>query len=201
MALYAKLLKLQEATRALAQDKTGGNSQYNYISGNKLLNHIRPLMDKLGLLLLPEVTDIETERMDYAVRTGSKTEALTRVRMRFTWVDVETGETLAQDWGATGMNGFDKGFGSALTYGERYYLLKMLHIQTDADDVDAIIRDEEAVPAFEDIAREVGRARTFKELKGYYDAYIGVYGDRLKELLATRKQEIKEMRDSYGSGK
>ena len=35
-----------------------------------------------------------------------------------------------------GMNGFEKGLGSALTYAERYFLLKYFHIATDEDDID-----------------------------------------------------------------
>ena len=61
------------------------------------------------------------------------------------WIDSEDGETISQEWASTGCNGLDKGFGSALTYGERYYLLKLFHIQTDTDDVDAIakVRDKD----------------------------------------------------------
>jgi hypothetical protein len=42
------------------------------------------------------------------------------------------------------MNAFDKGYGSALTYGERYYLLKTFHIATDRDDVDAVSTTRDA---------------------------------------------------------
>jgi hypothetical protein len=61
--------------------------------------------------------------------------------MRFTWIDTETGEKDENLFGANGMNDFDKGVGSAMTYGERYFLLKYFHIPTDADDVDAVNRD------------------------------------------------------------
>ena len=56
--------------------------------------------------------------------------------MRFTWVCVDTGETDVNLFGANGQNGFDKGVGSALTYAERYFLLKYFHIATDEDDID-----------------------------------------------------------------
>ena len=48
----------------------------------------------------------------------------------------------SQEFAANGMNAFDKGLGSALTYAERYFLLKTLHIATDEDDVDALVKDE-----------------------------------------------------------
>jgi len=39
-------------------------------------------------------------------------------------------------FGANGLNEFEKGLGSALTYAERYFLLKFFHINTDEDDID-----------------------------------------------------------------
>jgi len=56
--------------------------------------------------------------------------------MRFTWVDCETGDKDENLFGANGQNDWDKGVGSALTYGERYFLLKYFHIATDEDDID-----------------------------------------------------------------
>ena len=44
------------------------------------------------------------------------------------------------------MNAWDKGLGSALTYAERYYLMKTFHIATDEDDVDALVKEEAIKP-------------------------------------------------------
>ena len=56
--------------------------------------------------------------------------------MRFTWIDCETGEKDENLFGANGQNEWEKGLGSALTYAERYFLLKYFHIATDEDDID-----------------------------------------------------------------
>jgi len=56
--------------------------------------------------------------------------------MKFTWIDTETGDFDENLFGANGQNDWDKGVGSALTYGERYFLLKFFHIATDEDDID-----------------------------------------------------------------
>ena len=56
--------------------------------------------------------------------------------MKFTWVDSETGETDVNMFGANGQNDWEKGLGSALTYAERYFILKYFHIATDEDDID-----------------------------------------------------------------
>lgn len=145
--LLPKLAALQSSVRGLGKD-TKGNS-YEYVSGRKVLDAVRPRMDELGLLLVQEVVDIRNERVDYSVgsdtKVRQKSEMFTSASMLFTWIDAETGETLPVRFAANGCNGWDKGLGSALTYGERYFLLKFFHIATDEDDVDAR-QGEDAAP-------------------------------------------------------
>ena len=136
MNLYQKLVEIQKTVRGLGKDANA--SSYQYVSGSKVLDFIRPKMDELGVLLVQQVDDIQNERIDYAVKSGNKSELLSRVMMTFTWIDAESGETLPVKFGANGMNNWDKGLGSALTYAERYFLLKFFHIATDEDDVDAL---------------------------------------------------------------
>lgn len=150
MGIYQKLLTIQSKVRGLKKDEEAGQgaSGYKYVSGSKVLDVIRPLMDKEGLLLIPQVDSIENERIDYQTRNGGKSELLSKLMMTFTWVDVESGENLPVKFGANGMNNWDKGLGSALTYAERYFLLKFFHISTDEDDVDALPPrgNEEPIP-------------------------------------------------------
>lgn len=151
-----KLFQIQTEIKGLEKNTEAYN--YKYVSGDKILREIRPRMDALHLILLPEVLDITNipvqydtakDVKDYATKTTKTVvvhnyEVLTTLKMKFTWVDTEDGDTLECLWAANGCNKFDKGFGSALTYGERYYLLKLFHIATDADDVDYVSIDRDA---------------------------------------------------------
>lgn len=134
MSIYKKLLKIQQQVSGLGKDKDAYG--YRYVTGDKVLSHIKPIMNENGVILKQEVISIENTRQDYETKRGAKSEILSKVMMRFTWVDVETGEKDENLFGANGMNDFDKGVGSALTYGERYFLLKYFHIATDEDDID-----------------------------------------------------------------
>jgi hypothetical protein len=135
MKLYQKLLTIQQKINGLGKDKSALN--YKYVTGDKVLGEIKPLMNELGLLLKQEVISIENTRQDYATKSNpNKSEINSKVMMRFTWVDCETGEKDENLFGANGQNDWDKGVGSALTYGERYFLLKYFHIATDEDDID-----------------------------------------------------------------
>ena len=142
--IYQKLLKIQKEIKGLSKDKKSHN--YEYVTGNKLLSFIKPLMDKNGLILKQEVLSIDNARQDYKTKYGEKSEILSKVMMKFTWVDCETGEKDENLFGANGQNDWEKGLGSALTYAERYFLLKFFHIATDEDDIDNPNRKPEAKP-------------------------------------------------------
>jgi hypothetical protein len=134
MKIYEKLLTIQKRINGLGKDKSTYN--YKYVTGDKLLGEIKPMMNDLGLLLKQEILSIENSRQDYETSKGSKSEILSKVMMKFTWIDVESGEKDENLFGANGQNDWEKGLGSALTYGERYFLLKYFHIATDEDDID-----------------------------------------------------------------
>lgn len=149
MGVYKKLLVIQQKVNGLGKDKKANS--YSYVTGDKVLSEIKPLMNELGLLLKQEIIEIENTKIDYKTGIGtqyekSKSEILSRVMMRFTWVDTETGETDVNLFGANGQNDWDKGVGSALTYAERYFLLKYFHIATDQDDIDNLNREDTKVP-------------------------------------------------------
>jgi hypothetical protein len=132
--IYQKLIEIQKEVKGLSKDKQSHNFQY--VTGNKLLSFIKPLMDKQNLILKQEVLSIDNERMDYKTKYGEKSEILSKVMMKFTWIDCDTGEKDENLFGANGQNDWEKGLGSALTYAERYFILKYFHIATDEDDVE-----------------------------------------------------------------
>ena len=134
MSIYKKLHTIQSKINGFGKDSKSFG--YSYVSGSKVLSHIKPLMNELGLILKQEVISIENERQDYSTKNGNKSEILSKVMMKFTWIDSETGEKDENSFGANVQNEQKKGLGSALTYAERYFLLKYFHIATDEDDID-----------------------------------------------------------------
>ena len=188
--IYKKLLALQQAVVGLTKDKKGNS--YDYVSGDKILGIVRPAMDKLGLILIPEVVDSNFIREDYATKNGQKSEMFCSVRMRFTWVDADSGESLPCEWASSGMNAWDKGLGSALTYGERYFLLKFFHIATDRDDVDAPKSAEEEMNLAQIIA-QINSFTTQEQMTWAWNTYAYYHKDReFKAAFAKRQKEISD---------
>jgi hypothetical protein len=204
--LYKKLLIIQQKVVGLGKDKK--SNTYSYVTGDKVLGEIKPLMNSLGLLLKQEVTDIENTRMDYKTGIGTtyekpKSEILSKVMMRFTWIDTETGETDINLFGANGQNDWEKGLGSALTYAERYFLLKYFHIETDEDDIDNDSRKktepiatvkQETTASNNYTASEISNAeimlKTATNLKDLETKYLSLTVEMRKYTLKT-KDELK----------
>jgi hypothetical protein len=54
------------------------------------------------------------------------------------WVDTESGESYTIPWYGQGVDlAGEKGVGKALTYAEKYFILKQFNIPTDKDDPDS----------------------------------------------------------------
>jgi hypothetical protein len=172
--LYQKLLEIQKEVIGLGKDGTGNS--YKYVTGTKVLSAIKPLMNKYGLLLKTEVLSIENTRQDYATRNNpNKSEILSKLMMRFTWIDVESGEKDENLFGANGQNDWDKGTGSAITYASRYFMLKFFHIATDEDDIDNPERkaQEEAEKNMKQTALDLVKASKMDEAaKNQWTAWI-----------------------------
>lgn len=182
MSIYKKLLKIQQTIKGLGKNEKGNN--YNYVSGSKILSEIKPLMNDLGLLLKQEIISIENERQDYKLRSGTeKSEILTKVLMKFTWVDTETGEKDENLFGANGQNDWEKGLGSALTYAERYFLLKYFHIPTDCDDIDNAYRDGK-------IENEIDSCETLEALESLYRGLSANDRKRYAKITTAKKEEL-----------
>ena len=138
MSLYKKLLEVQKKVIGLGKDKKSFG--YDYVTGSKVLEHIKPILNEHGILLKQEVMSVEKERINYKAKSGEKSEMLYSVYQKFTWIDTDTGEKDENTFFSSGMNDWEKGLGSALTYAERYFLLKYFHIATDEDDIDNTAR-------------------------------------------------------------
>jgi hypothetical protein len=132
-------------------------------------------MNSLGILLKQEVLSIENTRQDYTTKNGTRSEIHSKVMLRFTWIDTDSNEREECLFGANGQNDWERGVPSAMTLGERYFLLKFFHIATDEDDIDNPERKaaEEAERSVKQTALDLVKNSNLPEdLKKQWNAYI-----------------------------
>jgi len=91
-------------------------------------------MDERGVLLIPEII---SGLIHEKSQIGGKMH-VTELKMKMTWVDAENPqETIPCEWYAQGTDQHEKGVGKALTYAEKFFILKFFNIATDQDDPDS----------------------------------------------------------------
>lgn len=131
--IYQKLIEVRKSCPYLKKDNKG--FQFNYVSSSQALGTLRDEMDAQGLLLVPSVTSaVKSEK---TTKKGD-IEILTELNMKFIWINAENPvEFIECPFYAQGIDSGEKGVGKALTYAEKYFLLKFFNIATDLDDPDS----------------------------------------------------------------
>lgn len=135
MGIYDKFLQIQKSVDVIVKDGENKNDKYDYVSGSRVLSIIRPMMNDMGLLLIPRI--VRTNIIEGATRSGTA-RFVVELTLEMLWVDTESGEQLTIPSYANGsdLGSAERAVGKALTYNEKYHLLKLFHIPTDKDDPD-----------------------------------------------------------------
>ena len=137
--LHQKLLEVQKQVTGLQKNekmrgKTAASS-YEYVSSSQVLQSVRTAMDEQGLLLAVAIT---SSGLHLSAAYDGK-QHLTELDLEMTWINADDPEDMAvYPWYGQGIDSGEKGVGKALTYAEKYFLLKFFHIATDKDDPDSV---------------------------------------------------------------
>ena len=134
MNIYQKLNEIHKSVGYIKKGQRG--KQFQYVGSSDVLAVVRQQMNEHGLILEPRILDSNVR--EYETKTGTL-QIFTELTMTMTWVNTEKPEEKVElSWYAQGMDlAGEKGVGKALTYGEKYFLLKFFNIATDKDDPDA----------------------------------------------------------------
>lgn len=149
MNLYQKINELKKTVTSFTKDdKTSGYGAYKFTSGSQVLSAVKPKMEELGLLFMPvNATHKDWQTYNYTNSSGQeKTDFIVQGELVYEWINADNPEERMQVhfeyYGQ--QNDISKAFGSALTYSERYLLLKSLGAPTDEDDPDKVTEPKPA---------------------------------------------------------
>ena len=192
LSLRKKLFEIQKSLKTFAVteksakvDAKSGQEAYKYTPTWYIVETIRKAMDDAGVMLDTNyelISAKEVEHPVYAITGTSpdpkrydKKDMHVILRGIFTWVDVESAETLGPiSVIADSANGIDKSTAGAMTLAERYFLLKFFHITTreKGDELDA--NDAENVPGIPAAAQR--RATAAQAADASVQAAVAAYG-------------------------
>ncbi|MGF6951912.1 hypothetical protein QF028_004417 [Neobacillus sp. B4I6] len=181
--IYQKLVEVRKAVPYLKKEAEG--KQYKYTGSSQVLASVRAKMDELGLLLIPRITgkEISESQIEFKDTSGNVTKRtttyFTELIMTMTWVNADKpDETIECPWYGQGVDiAGEKGVGKALTYAEKYFILKQFNIATDKDDPDAFQEKAESYRKPDPISSmELGTLETkvleFAQLRGKTDSDV-----------------------------
>lgn len=141
--LWQKMVEIRKVVTYLQKENDG--AQYKYVSSSQVLTAVRAKMDELCVVLVPSIVSHKVgesviEFFDSKDRPSKRTTTyFTELDMSMTWVNGDNpSEKIECSWYAQGVDiAGEKGVGKALTYGEKYFMLRFFNIPTDKDDPDA----------------------------------------------------------------
>lgn len=141
MNVYQKIIEVKKVVKNFLKDaETSGKGSYTYTSGSQILSAIKEKMEEVGLLFLPvETVHRGWTTFNYRNSFGDeKTDFIVEGELYYEWINAEepTDRQRVSFEYYGQQNDISKAFGSALTYSERYLLLKSLGAPTDEDDPD-----------------------------------------------------------------
>ena len=147
MNIYQKLAKIRTPVAVIKKNRKGYG--YTYVDEEEILSKITGLMGKLGVSLVPNIMPGSTVVEPYSYTKTKSTkdgkvyeehvnEIMVHGDMEWIWVNDENPEDrVVVPWTFVGsQSDASQGFGSALTYASRYFLLKYFNVATSDDDPD-----------------------------------------------------------------
>jgi len=180
MTLLEKLLEIRKSVDHLQKDKTNEHFKFDYVSSNRVLASIRKRMNELGVLLIPTITGFDN--------TSEKLKLI----MNYTWTHAcNPTEKIEIPWYGQSEDPHDQGFGKALTYAEKYFILKFFQIPTDEDDPDADLDRPGRKPADSGPEQKPGRTGSGAGKTG---GSVGATGKKFDPNSKASEKQIKMVR-------
>ena len=187
--LVQKLAKMREMVEVLRKNKAGYN--YKYVTEDEIMAKVAAGMKKYDVSLIPSivqgtlvVTPCHYEKTKITKSGEVIKEAINEVlvygEMLFTWVNNEDrSDHIQVPWVLVGrQSDASQTLGSALTYANRYFMLKYFQIATPDDDPDNWRGKKE------EASQEADRAavqQVITKIDAYIRGYIDANGDNVDE--------------------
>lgn len=140
--IYQRIAAITAELRVVAKNltvPTGGKNSYKAVSERDILDAVKPLEEKHGVYSYPagrnvlESHILESEKT-YNGQTTKTTTFMTRIETLYRFVNVDNpAEFIETVTFAEGIDPQDKGSGKAMTYADKYALMKAYKISTGDD--------------------------------------------------------------------
>ena len=147
MNIYQKMANVTAELQTVAKNldvETGKGKSYKAVSERDIIDAVKPLEVKHGIYSYPCNREIlESQTLESETQYGVKTTFFSRIKTIYRFVNVEDpADFIETVTFAEGIDSQDKGSGKAMTYADKYALMKAYKIST-GDDPDQEVSKEE----------------------------------------------------------
>lgn len=198
--IYQKLAKIRKPVEVIKKNRRGYG--YTYVDEEEILSKITGSMGKYGVSLIPSITHgtSKVEPYHYIKTKTTKdgtpieehvNEIIVRAEMDWIWVNDENpDDRVVVPWILVGsQSDASQGFGSALTYASRYFLLKYFNVATSDDDPDEYRRRQREA---EEEENRLVSEKLVEEIHQMVLDYLGAHPDEKQKIATITKKYVKE---------
>lgn len=138
MNIFQKMSAVTAELQTVAKNltvSTGKNNTYKAVSERDIIDAVKPIEVKHGIYSYPcDRQVIESQILESEYNGNKKTTFFSRIRVTYRFVNIDKpDEYLDMVTFAEGIDAQDKGSGKAMTYADKYALMKAYKISTGDD--------------------------------------------------------------------
>lgn len=137
MNIFEKMSAITAELQTVAKNLTvgEGKNEYKAVSERDILDAVKPLEAKYKVYSYPYSREVlESNMLETETKYGIKTTFMTRIKTVYRFVNTENPEEYIDTTTfAEGIDSQDKGSGKAMTYADKYALMKGYKISTGDD--------------------------------------------------------------------
>lgn len=143
MNIYQRIDAITAELAVVAKNltvQTGKSSSYKAVGERDIIDAVKPLEHKYGVVSFPvsretlDDTMLESEGTDYKGNPVKRTTFYIKIRTKYRFVNIDKPEDFIEtETISDGIDSGDKGGGKAMTYGDKYALMKVYKISTGED--------------------------------------------------------------------
>lgn len=136
--IYRRMLAVQKDLKTVAKNlnvPTSKTDSYKAVSEVDILNAVKPLEEKHGIYSYPISREIiDSAQITRKTQYGEKADFFLRIKTTYRFINVDdTSEYIDMTTYADGIDSGDKATGKAMTYADKYALMKAYKISTGDD--------------------------------------------------------------------